>query len=830
MSLPSLPIDEVVPQALSALRNEKGLVLSAPPGTGKTTRFPARMLEENATDRQRILLIEPRRVAARAAARRIALERDSSVGAEVGYHVRLDRRVGRDTRLVAMTPGILLRQLLQDPFLEGIGCVLFDEAHERGLESDLAMAMVHLAKSTVRPDLAIGILSATLETERFTKWLGAPLVKATAPIFPVDTRYSPLAKDRPWMDQVARQVRLATTEAKGDILVFLPGVGEIRRLEKLLLGQVDWDVFPLHGELEPERQDLALSQGNRPRIVLATNVAESSVTVEGVRMVIDTGLARTLIHDPATGLDRLELSEISRASADQRAGRAGRQGPGDCVRLWSLENHKSRDERTTPEILKIDLSGALLSLLEWGGCPVDELPWVEPPPVASMARARATLDSLGAIKDQGLTPTGSRMAKMPLHPRLARMLIEATNQGAACEGAIAAALLTERNPFGRQVRTGVDFFQEIDTLRLHSGFPGAMDHGLDLSRADAQYFDRVAGMFLAQADIREAPSRENWEEGLARAMIAGFPDRVAKLREGNRKRALMVGARGIRLEEDLPGRGDLFLALDLEDSQVETRARKFLPLEWAWLPKELISDSVQIAWNAEKTEIQARKQTRFLDLILKEHSVAPDDPVEVARLLGQRAWEKREDLLPTSDSPPGQFLIRLAFLKKQCPELDLPDPDEAFLKEAIEELALKAKSLEQIKEGPWLEVFHGKLEWNQKQTLDAEAPARMTLPNHRTAAVEYHLDRPPVLGARIQDFFGWDETPKIAKKRVKLLLHLLAPSGRPQQITDDLHGFWRGSYALVRKEMKGRYPRHSWPEDPWNSEPIIRPPRGGRPN
>ncbi len=471
MNLPSLPIDAVVPQSIVALAKEKGLVLSAPPGTGKTTRFPAQLLAQNQFPGQKIILVEPRRVAARAAARRIALERGGLVGGEVGYHVRLDRKVGKDTRLIAMTAGILLRQLLQDPFLEGIGCVLFDEAHERGLESDLAMAMVLLARSTVRPDIAIGVLSATLETERFTRWLSAPLVQATAPIHPVEIRYSPLAKDRPWLDQVARQVRLSITEAQGDVLVFLPGVGEIKRLEKLLTGQIDWDVLPLHGELEPEQQDRALTKGPYRRIVLATNVAESSVTVDGVRMVIDTGLARSLIHDPATGLDRLELGEISRASADQRAGRAGRQGPGQCLRLWSLENQKSRDERTIPEIQKIDLSGALLSLLEWGGCPLEEFPWVEPPAPASLARAKNTLLSLGAIKEERLTALGSRMAKIPMDPRLARMLLEAAERKVACEGAIAAALLTERNPFGRQPKNGIDFFQEVDTLRLSSGFP-----------------------------------------------------------------------------------------------------------------------------------------------------------------------------------------------------------------------------------------------------------------------------------------------------------------------------------------------------------------------
>ena len=456
----SLPIDQVIPEAIAALRDRRALILSAPPGTGKTTRFPDRLLNEPWL-KQRILLVQPRRVAARAAARRIAMERGSPLGGEVGYHVRLDKKISRDTRLIALTPGILLRQLLDDPFLEGVSCVLFDEAHERGLESDLAMAMVALARTTVRPDLAIGILSATLETDRFAKWLEAPIVVATAPMFPVEIRYASLQKDRPWLDQVARHVRLLASETSGDVLVFLPGVGEIQRLDRLLNDVLGVDILPLHGELDPEKQDLALSRGIRRRIVLATNVAESSVTVDGVRVVVDTGMARSLVHDPSTGLDRLELGEISKASADQRAGRSGRQGPGICLRLWSLENHKSRFERTAPEILKLDLSGTLLLLLHWNGCPVSEIPWLEPPSASALIRARETLASLGALQGDGLSPLGSRMAQIPMDPRLARMLLESASLGVAPEGAISSALLTERNPFGRLPREGIDFFQAL---------------------------------------------------------------------------------------------------------------------------------------------------------------------------------------------------------------------------------------------------------------------------------------------------------------------------------------------------------------------------------
>jgi len=828
MKLTPLPIDQVIPEAIAALRDQRGLVLSAPPGTGKTTRFPVRLLEEPWLT-QRILLVEPRRVASRAAARRIAMERQSQLGGEVGYHVRLDRKVSRDTRLIALTPGILLRHLMDDPFLEGVSCVLFDEAHERGLDSDLALAMVALARNTVRPDLAVGILSATLETERFSKWLGAPVIQAKAPIYPVDLRYSVLQKDRPWLDQVARQVRYIVGETSGDVLVFLPGVGEIQRLGRMLGDLPGMDILELHGELDPEKQDLALAKGFRRRIVLATNVAESSVTVDGVSVVVDTGSARTLVHDPSTGLDRLELGEISRASADQRAGRAGRQGPGICLRLWSLENHKSRFERTAPEILKLDLSGALLSLLQWNGCPVSELPWLEPPNAASLSRAQTTLESLGAIKDNQLTRLGSRMASIPMDPRLARMLLEAERLGVAAEGAITAALLTERNPFGRLPRDGIDFFQEVDTLRLWAGMEGAADHGLDLNNRDAQYLDRIAGMFLNQAGISPngSPENENWEEGLARAMIAGFPDRVAKLRDGGRKRALMVGGRSIRLEVDLPGRGELFLAMELDDSQAESRARKFLPIDLSWLPQGLLSESIQTGWNADKTEILAQKQFRFLDLVLKEHQVRPDVPETVARLLAERAWEKRSDVFPSADSAAGQFLLRLTVLAGSCPELDLPAFGDEILQECLFEVAQGCKNLDQIREGDWLEAFRSRLDWKQKQAVDDEAPARLDLPNGRTASIVYEEGRPPVLGVRIQDLFGWDETPRIAKKRVKLLLHLLAPSGRAQQITDDLPGFWRGSYALVRKEMKGRYPKHPWPEEPWKADPVIR--RGPRP-
>ena len=819
----SLPIDQVIPEAIAALRDRRALILSAPPGTGKTTRFPDRLLNEPWL-KQRILLVQPRRVAARAAARRIAMERGSPLGGEVGYHVRLDKKISRDTRLIALTPGILLRQLLDDPFLEGVSCVLFDEAHERGLESDLAMAMVALARTTVRPDLAIGILSATLETDRFAKWLEAPIVVATAPMFPVEIRYASLQKDRPWLDQVARHVRLLASETSGDVLVFLPGVGEIQRLDRLLNDVLGVDILPLHGELDPEKQDLALSRGIRRRIVLATNVAESSVTVDGVRVVVDTGMARSLVHDPSTGLDRLELGEISKASADQRAGRSGRQGPGICLRLWSLENHKSRFERTAPEILKLDLSGTLLLLLHWNGCPVSEIPWLEPPSASALIRARETLASLGALQGDGLSPLGSRMAQIPMDPRLARMLLESASLGVAPEGAISSALLTERNPFGRLPREGIDFFQEVDTLRLWAGMDGAVDHGLLLNHRDGQYLDRIAGLFLKQAGISVAgvTPLSDWEEGLAKAMVAGFPDRVAKLREGGRRRAVMVGGRSIRLEVDLPGKGELFLALEVEDSQTESRARKFLPIEQGWLPQRLLSEKIQTGWNNDKTELLAEKQFLFQDLVLREHPVRPEDPVALARLLAERAWEKRAEVLPLPDSSAGQFLQRLAILAKACPEMDMPIMNDLLLKNCLTEMVQGRKSLEQVREGEWLEAFLSHLDWAQRQALEEEAPAKVTLPNGRTASIVYEEGKAPVLGARIQDFFGWDKTPTIAKKRVKLLLHLLAPNGRVQQITDDLPGFWRGSYALVRKDMKGRYPKHPWPEDPWTSDPVVR--------
>ncbi len=824
----SLPIDEVIPEAIAALRDRRGLILSAPPGTGKTTRFPSRLLDEPWLE-QKILLVEPRRVAARAAARRIAMEHNTPLGGLVGYHVRLDKKVTKGTRLIALTPGLLLRQLLEDPFLEGVSCVLFDEAHERGLESDLTMAMVALAKNSVRPDLAIGVLSATLETDRFAKWLEAPIVVAKAPMFPVEIRHTSLQKERPWLDQVARHVRLLAAETSGDLLVFLPGVGEIQRLGRLLQDVQGVDILPLHGELDPDKQDLALSRGIRRRIVLATNVAESSVTVDGVKVVVDTGLARTLAHDPATGLDRLELGEISKASADQRAGRSGRQGPGICLRLWSVENHKSRFERTAPEILKLDLCGALLLLLKWNGCPIPEIPWVEIPPVSAMQRASETLAALGALQEKGLSPLGSRMAQVPLDPRLARMLLESASLGVAPEGAIASALLTERNPFGRLPREGIDFFQEVDTLRYWAGMEGAVDHGLLLEHRDGQYFDRIAGLFLKQAGISVAGLTPlgDWEEGLARAMVAGFPDRVAKLREGSRKRAVMVGGRGIRLEVDLPGKGELFLALELEDSQSESRARKFLPIKQEWLPQRLLAEKVQTGWNSDKTELLAKKQFLFQDLILKEHSVRPEDPAAMERLLAERAWEKRAEILPVTDSPAGQFLQRIALLSKICPEMDFPEMDEAVLKKCLGDMVQGCKNLDQVRDGDWLQLFQSQLDWSMRQALEEEAPAKVTLPNGQTANIVYQGGKAPVLGARIQDFFGWDKTPTIAKKRIKLLLHLLAPSGRVQQITDDLPGFWRGSYALVRKDMKGRYPKHPWPEDPWVADPVMR--KGPRP-
>jgi ATP-dependent helicase HrpB len=845
-----LPIDAVLPEVVEALRRHSAVVVRAPTGAGKTTQVPPALLDAGAAGAGRLVMLEPRRLAARAAARRMAAERGGRLGDEVGYQVRFDRCFGPQTRLLVVTPGVLLRLLHDDPFLEGTGTVIFDEFHERGLDSDLALGMVRLLQQTVRPDLRAVVMSATLAVEPVSAYLGGcPVVHGEGRQYPVEIVYEPRPAQQPGHVAAARAVARLVDRTDGDLLVFLPGLHEIRlaaRELEPLARERDLALLPLHGDLPAEQQDAALLPQERRKVVLATNVAETSVTVEGITGVVDTGLARLLTFDPGVGLDRLRLTPISRASAEQRAGRAGRTRPGVCVRLWGESAHRARPEQTEPEIRRVDLAGAVLQLLGLGEADVRRFPWLEPPPEAAVAQALTLLRRLGAVADGGVTDLGRVLARLPVHPRLGRLLVEGQRWGSPERVALAAALLSERDPFTRtldeppgrtpgRAATSSDVLDRVEALEEYER-PGRAAPPLgSLNRGAARFALRARDQLLRSLrretrrlppSLGRRPADVSTDEAVLRALLAAFPDRVARRRESGSRRGVMVGGRGVRLA---PSSGvtapELFLGVDVDASQTETLVRQASAVQRDWLAPELVRAAVEVEFDPAAERVTARKRVRYEDLVLEETPAALPGDEQTAGVLAAAAAGQLERVLPPADSPAGLYLTRVRCLRAWLPELDLPEFDGAELQALLPGLCHGCRSFAELRGGPWLEALHGRLTHRQRQAVEREAPERLAVPSGSRLALRYEVGRPPVLAVRIQEVFGLRETPRVAAGRVPVLLHLLGPNYRPQQVTDDLASFWRNTYPQVRKELRARYPRHAWPEDPWTAAPERRPQR-----
>jgi ATP-dependent helicase HrpB len=840
-----LPIDAALPQVVAALLRHGAVVVRAPTGAGKTTRVPPALLDAGLPDRGRLVMLEPRRLAARAAARRMAAERGGRLGDEVGYHVRFDRCHGPHTRLLVVTPGALLRLLHDDPFLEGTGIVVFDEFHERGLESDLALGMVRLVQQTVRPELRAVVMSATLAVEPVAAFLGdCPVVVSEGRLHPVDIRYEPRPAQQPWHVAAAAAVERLLDRTEGDLLVFLPGLHEIRQtarqLDALAVAR-DLAVLALHGDLPAEQQDAALLPQPRRKVVLATNVAETSVTVEGITGVVDTGLARLMTFDPGVGLDRLRLTPISRASADQRAGRAGRTRPGVCVRLWSEASQRGRPGQTEPEIRRVDLAGAVLQLLCLGEADVLRFPWLESPREAAVAQALALLRRLGAVEDAGVTDLGRVLARLPVHPRLGRLLVEGQRRGRPDRVALAAALLAERDPFLRpidQAPTGPQHATASDVLDRVEALEEFEQQGRStvalgtLNRGAARFVLRARDQLLrsVRQEVRAAgPQAGPSDEAVLRALLAAFPERVARRREPGSPRGVMVGGRGMCLA---PSSGvvepELFVCVDVDAGQGETRVRQASAVQRDWLPVEQVRVVIDVRFDPATERVAARRRVLYEDLVLEETPAALPNDEQVAQALATAAGERLERVLPAEDSPAGRYLTRVRCLQEWLPEAQLPAFDETELRELLTWLCHGRRSFAELRDAPWLEAVQGRLTGAQRQAVEREAPERLEVPSGSRLVLRYEVGRLPVLAVRIQEVFGLHDTPRVAAGRVRVLLHLLAPNQRPQQVTDDLASFWSNTYPQVRKELRARYPRHAWPEDPWSATPERRPkrPRG----
>jgi len=831
MSRTPLPVDVALPELIGVLQTHNAAVLQAPTGAGKTTRVPPALIEAGLGP---IVMLEPRRLAARAAAQRMAVEHGSAIGDLYGYQVRFENKVGPNTRVRVVTPGVLLRMLQDDPFLEAISVLIFDEFHERGLESDLALGMARLIQQTVRPNLRVVVMSATLAAEPIAAYLGGcPIVRCEGRLFPVDIQYQARPNEQPWPTAAANATRRLLDQTTGDVLVFLPGLHEIRKTTQeleSLTRERDVVILPLYGDLPLEQQDAALRPLSSRKIVLATNVAETSVTVEGVTGVVDTGLARQLSFDPAVGLDRLILGPISRASAEQRAGRAGRTQPGVCVRLWRDVEHRSRPEQTDPEIRRLDLAGALLQLLAFGEKDPASFPWLDAPTEAAVAQGLNLLRMLGALDDGRLTELGRRMSRLPVHPRLARLLLEAQKYGCAEHAALAAALLSERDPFQRGPRalkamtpTDSDIADRVELLEVFERTGRIETDRGEIHRGGAGFILRARDQLLRLLDRSTAtPS----PEGMGRALLAAFPDRLARRRNHGGNRGVMVGGRGVKLlPSSRVNEPELFLAIDVDAGSTEAEVRMASGVRREWLPSERLREETRVEFNPHTEKIEAKRVRLFEDLQLEVTPVLLPEAETTAAVLAQAAFEKIDRVRPAADTPVGQFLLRLTCLREWLPELGLPDLAGEGLRELLTDLSTRCRSFVDLRNADWLGTIQGRLTYAQRQAIDREAPERLEVPSGSQIAVTYEVGRPPVLAVRIQEMFGLAETPRIAGGRVRVLLHLLAPNYRPQQVTEDLASFWANTYPTVRKELRARYPKHSWPEDPLDAEAMRGPKR-----
>jgi ATP-dependent helicase HrpB len=848
-----LPIDPLIPRLVEALTTANAVVLTAAPGAGKSTRVPPALAKHLPGS---VLLLQPRRLAATSLAKRIAAEQGWRLGSEVGYRVRFERKGDANTKLWVMTEGTLTRQFASDPYLEGVSAVVLDEFHERSLHTDLALAYLRDLQS-IRDDFKLVVMSATMDAAPVAAYLGgAPILDAPGTTHPVAVRHWMQGDQLPLPERVASAVMDATLDPDcGDILVFLPGMGEIRATERALAAKPlgEREVLPLHGSLPADDQDRALNPGNRPRVVLSTNVAETSVTIPGVRTVIDSGLARIMHHDPATGVDELRLESISRFSATQRAGRAGRTAPGRCWRLWTPTFEARMPQATPPELRRSDLSGLLLALKRLGYADSRRFPWFEAPEPARLDSAEALLHSLGATPSlfAPLTELGERLVGLPLPPRLGVMLHHAARAQTLQSGATLAALCAERDirvpprpsdppadPAPCDALDRMERLAEAERLRFA---PHLRDRGTDANgarqvaqaRADLlRAWQGASGGWSVGGREREATPDE-----LCRLLLAAFPDRVAKRSASDPNRATMLG--GVSLEIDRgsalfsdrgQNRGPLLLAIEVQEIQrsgktlvVVRQAAEISEADLASSP-DGIQRRTDLFFDESRERVVERIRWCYRDLAIREAAGEPSDAEAASRHLIASIAPRLRAII-SEDEATARWLTRVAWLARQMPDLNLPVIDDALLTEVMAECASGCLSLADVRARKPIDWLQAKLDARQAQALDEHAPDTIEVPSGSHIRIQYQDDGPPILAVRLQEMFGCTATPRLAGGRVPVLLHLLAPNYRPEQITTDLASFWANTYALVRKDLRCRYPKHSWPDDPLTAPAVAK----GRP-
>ncbi len=903
-----LPIDAVIDSIIDSLRAQPALVLKAPPGAGKTTRVPPALLDRRlASGGRGITVLEPRRLAARTAAARVAAERGGALGEEIGYRVRFEAAVSPRTRITFVTEGVMVRRLLADPLLADTAAVVLDEFHERSAQADLILSFLRELQETVRPDLRVVVMSATLDPSPISRFLGGcPVIESEGRVFDVQVEHETGLGNRPMEARAAEAAaRLIAAEPLGSVLVFMPGASEIRRTMQLagpMAAARGFDLCPLHGDLPSEEQDRAVRAGRRPRLVVATNVAEASVTVEGVTGVVDSGLARVSRRDPRSGLNRLATVRISRSSARQRAGRAGRVAPGRCVRLFTAAEFAARPETDEPEIRRIDLAEILLAQLAWAERDPFAFSWLDAPEPRALRRSLELLRQLGAIERASpddcpaLSADGRAMLRWPLHPRLGRILVESERRGCRGEAATLVALLSERDirlqtrvrfepdredvsdagaggtggvTSGGAARASGGFEAEAPSVRAEAATRGSSDlleRRDDLEAAARLRFEPAAVRALGvdrraalrvwrvAEQVRGRTPRAKQavpEEVLLRCLLSGYPDRIVRRREPAARDGLMVGGVGARLDEASVVRdGEFYVALEAAPCTggsgrlVAVRQASLARREWLEdLDPGLVREEDQTEFDPGTGRVVGLRRRLFLDLVLDERTTGSVDPAKAAELLHLAASRSPADAIALSPDL-ARWFARVRWLLGVRPELaasfpagEAPAPVSndpvveatgplwPWVLEELRPLCLGRRSLSELRDVGIEEVLSRSLPGDVAAALASLAPERLTLPSGRAARLEYRPADPPILAARVQEFFGSTETPRVGAGTIPVLLHLLAPSFRPVQVTTDLRSFWATVYPKIRVELRRRYPRHAWPDDPLTAAPLSGPRR-----
>lgn len=814
-----LPIQKILPVLKQQLSTTTTVILKADPGAGKSTVVPLELLEETWLSRQKILLLEPRRLAAKSVAARMASTLGESVGERVGYRMRLERKVSAKTQIEVITEGMLTRQLQSDPELQGVGCVIFDEFHERSLQGDLGLALTIDAQQALREDLRIIVMSATLESDALSTLLdGAPVVQCQGRQFPVETYYLPRSEASMPASRIAHITQQTLQQHTGNVLLFLPGIREIKQLETLLNERcTDALITPLYGGLALKEQQLAIQSrpGNHRKIVISTAIAETSLTIEGISIVIDAGLERSTKFNPRTGMSHLVTVTASQASADQRRGRAGRLGPGHCYRLWSESEQAARQHFSEPEIVTADLSALVLELAQWGVSDPATLQWLTPPPEKTYKQAQRLLQSLNILDaNNRLTSHGKRIAKLGLHPRIGHMLVIANQAGAGKTACDIAAFFSERTPF-TDASSKVDFSARLPLLnsKARNGI-----HGGIISRVKKQsqaYQHRITrltrGSTLSPGAI----------------CAHAYPDRIGQLRDNKNLTYKLSGGGAASFHSPNQLSNEDYLVITELDGR-ERSAKIFSAVaitltEIETLFADQLSNETRVSWNKQQTAIIAEKITTFKTLVLRQAPILKisDDTLLPLMLIAIRQhglscfmWDKKST----------QWLNRVRFLNRHEKEHStLPDFSETALLESLESWLAPwiqgFKKLSQLKSLNIKSLLMSRLDWTQQQWIHAQAPTHFQVPSGSRIALTYEENQPPVLAVRIQEMFSCTTTPTIADGKAPLLLHLLSPGQRPVQVTQDLISFWSNSYLEVKKELKGRYPKHHWPDDPLNTQP-----------